>query len=493
MITTDRMAAVDANAAALGVPQKQLMESSGNAVASAVRERTDPGDRVAIVAGRGNNGGDAFVAARFLEDRDVTTLLLGRAEAISTEIARDNWVALQSAELDAREIRDATALHTETSDASVGALFDDADLVVDAIVGTGVTGALREPAATAAERINAADASVLAVDVPSGIDADAGTAAGTAVDADHVVTFHDEKPGLSELDATVEIADIGIPDAADLFVERGDLLALDRAADSHKGDHGHVLVIGGGPYTGAPALTAQAALRAGADLVTVACPESVADEVQGYDESIITHPLPGDLVQPGHVDALLDLEAERTTTVIGPGLGRSEGTLDAAREFLASAGGTVVVDADPLRVVPDLEPGEMDATLLCTPHRGELAAMGGPEADDWRSRADAVEAFAAELDATLLVKAPYDVISDGEDTRVNRTGNPGMTAGGTGDVLAGICGALASTQPLLEAGAIAAFVNGRSGDSVVDDRGYGLLATDLLEEIPLTMWGEQRE
>ncbi|GAB3682695.1 bifunctional ADP-dependent NAD(P)H-hydrate dehydratase/NAD(P)H-hydrate epimerase [Salinarchaeum chitinilyticum] len=491
MITSDRMAAVDANAAALGVPRKQLMESSGNAVAHAVRERTAPDDRVAIVAGRGNNGGDAFVAARFLEDRDVTTLLLGRASTISTEIARENWTALSAAEHDVQEVRDSTALSGRGTDPGPATVLAEADLVVDAMLGTGVTGALREPAATAAEAINAADAPVVAVDVPSGIDADSGDAPGAAVEADHVVTFHDEKPGLGDLDASIEVADIGIPGAAELFVERGDLQLLDRASDSHKGDHGHVLVIGGGPYTGAPALTGQAALRAGADLVTVACPESVADEVQSYSESLITEPLPGDRVRPGHVDALLDLEADRTATVIGPGLGRDADTLDAAREFLASATGTVVVDADPLRVVPDVDPAERDATLLCTPHRGELAAMGGPENDEWRERADAVEDFAERLDATLLVKAPYDVISDGDETRVNRTGNPGMTAGGTGDVLAGICGALSSTQSPVQAGAIAAFVNGRAGDSVVDERGYGLLAADLLPEIPLAMWGDR--
>jgi len=482
MITSDRMAAVDANAGALGVPPKQLMESAGNAVARAVRERTEAGDVVTIVAGRGNNGGDAFVAARFLEDRDVATLLLGRAETITTDIARENWEALGSADHDAREVRDSSHL----ADGPASQRIADADLVVDAMLGTGVTGALREPMASAAARINGTDATVVSVDVPSGVDADSGEAPGAAVAADHVVTFHDEKPGLGGLDATIEVADIGIPDAAELFVEQGDLLHLDRAPDSHKGDHGHVLVIGGGPYTGAPALAAQAALRGGADLVTVACPESVADEVQSYSEGIITTPLPGDRILPGHVDRLRELAQERTATVLGPGFGREDRSLDAANRFLAEFEGTIVVDADPLRVVPDVE---TDATLLCTPHRGELAAMGGEDADDWRERSAAVEAFAADLGATLVVKGPHDVISDGETTRVNRTGNPGMTAGGTGDVLAGLCGALAASHPPVRAGSIAAFVNGRAGDAVVDARGYGLVATDLLDAIPPAMWG----
>ena len=207
MITADRMAVVDANAAALGVPRKQLMESSGNAIARVVRELVDPGAAVAVVAGRGNNGGDAFVAARFLADYDVSVHLLGRAETISTDIARENWDALGQAALDAREVRDSRDLD-----------LDDPALVVDAMLGTGVTGELREPEATAAARINETDAPVLAVDVPSGVDADTGEAAGTAVDADRVVTFHDDKPGLGELDADVTVADIGIPDAAERFV-----------------------------------------------------------------------------------------------------------------------------------------------------------------------------------------------------------------------------------------------------------------------------------
>jgi len=477
MISSDRMAVVDENAAALGVPRKQLMESSGNAVARVVREHADAGDRVVIVAGRGNNGGDAFVAARFLEEFETTTLLLGRADAIGTEIARENWAALQAAEYDAREVRDSSALS-----------LPDADVVVDAMLGTGAAGALRESAATAAEAITDADATVVAVDVPSGVDADTGESEGVAVDPDHVVTFHDEKPGLADLDAEVTVADIGIPEAAETFVERGDLEALSRPSDSHKGDFGRVLVVGGGPYTGAPALSGQAATRAGADLAFVATPGGVADVVQGYEEGLVVRELAGDLVLPRHVDQLLDEAHDTDCVVLGPGLGASEGTLETVGDFLSLYDGRVVVDADALSVVPEVD---TDADLLCTPHRGEFAAMGGENADDWRERADAVADLAADLDATLLVKGPYDVVSDGERTRVNRTGNPGMTVGGTGDVLAGVCGALFATHDAVTAGAVAAHVVGDAGDTVVDDGGYGLHASDLLPEVPRSMWGKR--
>ncbi|WP_275039874.1 NAD(P)H-hydrate dehydratase [Haloferax denitrificans] len=477
MITSRRMAAVDLNAEALGVPRKQLMESSGNAVARACRDLADPGASVAVVAGRGNNGGDALVAARFLKAYDVTVHLLGRPETISTDIARENWDALVAAEADRRTVTD-----------SAGFDLGDPDLVVDAMLGTGVTGALREPEATAARAINDSSATVLAVDVPSGVDADTGDAAGLAVDADRVVTFHDDKPGLGDLDCEVVVSDIGIPEAAELFTGPGDLLALDRDAQSHKGDHGDVLVVGGGPYTGAPALAAQSALRAGADLARVACPEAVAREVQGYSENLIVRGFSGDRLALQHVPDLLDFAADRDAVVFGPGLGDADESLAAVREFLAAYGGTAVVDADALQVVPEVD---TEATLICTPHQGELRKMGGETDADWETRRDLVREFAADLGHTLLVKGAYDVVSDGDAVRVNRTGNPGMTVGGTGDVLAGAAGALAAVLPPLDAAAVAAYGNGRAGDLAAEAFGGGLVATDLLERLPAALRGDE--
>jgi hydroxyethylthiazole kinase-like uncharacterized protein yjeF len=473
MLTAQDVAVLDANAEALGVPRKQLMESSGNAVARAVRDLAAPGATVAIVAGRGNNGGDALVAARFLDDYETTVHLLGRASAIGTDIARENWDALVQADYDAREVRDASALN-------LGA----PDIIVDAMLGTGVAGDLREPEATAAEQMAEHDATVLSVDVPSGVDPDGGTGAPNAVAADHVVTFHDTKPGLADLDADVRVEPIGIPEAAATFVGPGDLLRLGRDPTSHKGDHGEVLVIGGGPYTGAPALAAQAALRAGADLVRVACPRGVARELQGYSENLIVRPFDGERFGPDALDTVRDLAHDQDTVVLGPGLGDAAETLDAVEQLLFALDGTVVVDADALQVVPEVE---TRATLVCTPHQGELRKMGGETADDPVERAGLVESFAADLGHRLLVKGAHDVISDGEHTRRNRTGNPGMTVGGTGDVLAGACGALASVLDPHDAACIAAFANGRAGDIAVEEYGHGLVATDLVDALPQAM------
>lgn len=477
MITSQRMAAVDANAAALGVPRKQLMESSGNAIARVVREHVDPGAAVALVCGRGNNGGDAMVAARFLSAYDTTVYLLGRPDTITTDIARENWDALVEAEMDARVVRDSADFE-----------LDAPDLVVDALLGTGVSGALREPVRSAVRRIESVEAPVLSVDVPTGIDPDTGDrlggADGAAVGADHVVTFHDAKPGMASLEADVTVADIGIPPAAERFTGPGDLLRLDRRPDSYKGENGEVLVVGGGPYTGAPALAGSAALRAGADLVRIACPDTVAREVQAFSPDLIVRPFPGETFTPEHTDRVLELAAEHDTVVFGPGLGTAEATLEAVREFLATFEGRAVIDADALQVVPEIDTA---ATLVCTPHQGELRTMGGETSNDWETRAELATAFAADLGHTLLVKGPYDVVTDGDTTRVNRTGNPGMTVGGTGDVLAGAVGALLARQPPVAAAAIGAYVNGLAGDLAVDARGYGLVATDLIDRLPETL------
>ncbi len=472
MLRGSEMAVVDANAAALGVSRKQLMESSGNAIAEAVRELTDPGAAVHVVAGRGNNGGDAFVAARFLDDYHVRTSLLGRPAAIRTDIARENWDALVDAE---------TTIVRDSSEVDLG----EPELIVDGMLGTGISGDLREPELTAARAMNEADAQIVSVDVPSGLDAETGDLAATAVEADRVVTFHDTKPGLESLDATVDVVDIGIPQAAETRVERGDLLRLSRDPQSHKGEHGEVLVVGGGPYAGAPALAAQAALRGGADLVRVACPAAVAHEIQGYSEDLIVRQIDGYKLTPQDVGPIMELAAGHDVVVLGPGLGDDADTLEAVEGLLAAYDSRAVVDADALRVVPNVE---TDATLLCTPHQGELVDMGGRTAADWRERRDLVADFAADLGHALLVKGPRDVVSDGETTRVSATGNPGMTVGGTGDVLAGLAGAMLVHQEPIHAGAISAYANGRAGEAVVDELGYGLVASDLLEEIPPVLW-----
>lgn len=479
------MAAVDRNAAALGVPLRVLMESSGNAVARRIRELTTPDDSVALVCGRGNNGGDGLVAARFLEDRDVAVHLLGRPESIATDIARANWDALAAA-----------GIPTETVTDSRAFALDDPDLIVDAMLGTGITGDLREPEASVAHAIDDDGAPVLAVDVPSGVDADSGGAPGAAVEADHVVTFHDLKPGIAD-HTDVTVADIGIPAAAEERVGPGDVAVLGAGGD-RKGESGRTFVIGGGPYTGAPALAAGASLSAGADLAFVACPESVFDPIAGYSEDLIVQPYGADgadgggetdHLAPEDVPELVGTAEDHDDIVIlGPGLGRHPETEAAAAAFLAEFSGTAVVDADALALVPEVD---TEATLVLTPNRSELAELGGPDVGDLVSHADEIRDLAADLGHVVLAKGKVDVITDGETVRRCRAGTPGMTVGGTGDTLAGIVAALLARAPPFEAACVGSYVNGRAAELL--DRGDGLRATELQETIPVALEGGDDE
>jgi hydroxyethylthiazole kinase-like uncharacterized protein yjeF len=473
MITGKRMSMVDLNAASLGVSQKQLMESSGNAVARVVRNVSQEGSKIAIVCGRGNNGGDAFVSARFLDDFDVEIYLIGRPESIISSVARENWDVLQTCEYVTHVVRDSSDFE-----------LNDPDIIIDGLLGTGINGIVREPDRSIIEIMNNANAVIISVDIPSGFDSDKGDI-GDSIKSDYIVTFHDMKPGIRK-HKNVIVADIGIPKAANIFVGPGDLLPLNRPGDKRKGDFGKVMVIGGGPYTGAPLLCSLGVLRSGADLVYTAVPSSVSSEIQGYSPDIIVEPFEGDMLLPEHVDSLVKIARTRDVVVIGPGLGDEIRTLEAVKIFLESYEGKIVIDADALKAVKEVK---SNAEIICTPHKKEFASMGGGKIKDGLSeKMGLVEKLAKKMDVVLLVKGDQDIISNGEITRVNRTGNPGMTVGGTGDILAGVVGGLFCTQDSITASTIAAYVVGKSGDIAVKEKGgFGIISSDILQHIPRSL------
>lgn len=470
MLTAARKAAIDRNAEALGVSRRLLMESAGNAIAQTVRSHASAGTGVTVLAGRGNNGGDGFAAARFLSAYDVSVTLCGHPDRIESEIARANWAVLEEAAIPTTSVTVPTDLDAPTT-----------PIVVDALLGTGIDGPVREPVRSAIQAINAAAGTVISVDVPSGVDPDTGDVDDVAVEPDAVVTFHDRTPAHDQLDAPVTVADIGIPEAASRFVGPGDVHAFRRReASAHKGDHGRVLVIGGGPYVGAPALSGLAAYRAGCDLVEVAVPETIADSVASYHPEFIVSRLPGDRLESAHVQSLDDAATEADVVVIGPGLGAHRETTTAVETFLNGFDGRVVVDADALEALPAVD---VPGSVIATPHAGEFEAMGFSAPADWRAGETAVAEAARSLDATIVLKGQYDVIADGSATRVNRTGNPGMTVGGTGDVLTGAIAALRCRGGALDAAAVGTWANGRAGDRCAES-GYGFLASEVADELP---------
>ena len=461
IISAEEMTALDANCRYFGLLPLQLMENAGSALAREVRARAT-GRKIAVVAGRGNNGGDAFVAVRHLAGFDVTVYLLGRAREIATEEAKRNWQILERLGYDLREVRDCSNL-----------MLGDCDLIVDAIFGTGIRGQVSGIEAMAIGAINASGKPVVSVDVPSGLGAN------KVVRADATVTFHRKKPDMPE---NVVVADIGIPPEAEFFVGEGDLWLMGRRAlESHKGDSGRILVIGGGPYTGAPALSAMAALRAGADIVTVAAPKTAARTISSYSPNLIVQELSKDHLCMEDLEVLEKQIARHDVVVMGMGLGRHPETAEALAEIMPLCKKTVI-DADALQ--PDLP-----LKGIVTPHAGEFKRISGISLVDldYRKRIEPLRSFASERGLVVLLKGKVDLISDGDVVRANTTGNPGMTVGGTGDVLAGVTAAFYSRSSAIRAATAAAYVNGRAGDLVYPEKDFGMVATDVIEKIPLAM------
>jgi NAD(P)H-hydrate epimerase len=461
IISAEEMTALDSNCRYFGLLPLQLMENAGAALAREVKADAK-GKRIAIVAGRGNNGGDAFVAARHLVGFNVTVYLLGRSRDIVTEEAKRNWEILERLGYDLREIKD-------SSDLSLA----ECDLIIDAIFGTGVRSPIKGLEAMSIDAINSSGGPVISVDVPSGH----GT--NKVVRAHAIVTFHRPKPDMT---GNVIVEDIGIPPAAEFFVGEGDLWLMGRRSqESHKGDSGRILVIGGGPYTGAPALSAMAALRAGADIVTVATPRAAAKAISCYSPNLIVQELSADHLCPEDITVLKEQIARHDVVVMGMGLGRHPETMAALAEIMPLCE-KAVIDADALQ--PDLP-----LKGIVTPHAGEFKRISDISLVDldYSGRVEPLKEYAREKGLVVLLKGKVDLISDGEVVRANTTGNPGMTVGGTGDVLAGITAAFYARTSALRAATAAAFVNGRAGDLVYPEKDFGMVATDVIEKIPLAM------
>ncbi len=446
VIEPARMRAVDANAVALGLSSLQMMEAAGAALARAALE-TAPA-RVLVLVGRGNNGGDGLVAARYLAGEVEVTVI-----AVDGETTPENAAQLRL--VTGAPVRVHRVACPSDLD-RLGPLFDTADVAIDALLGVGATPPLREPFAAIVTRVNASSARVLAADVPT-----------PGCRADRVLAFHRPKsPG--DL-----VASIGIPLEAEIAAGPGDLLAIaPRRQDAHKGDGGRVLVVGGGPYQGAPYLAGLAALRAGADLVLVATPSPLP-----YSD-VITLPVDGDWT--GTLDTLAD-EAERAdAAVIGNGLGAGAAPVALA---LAPHCRAAVFDADALR-----DPLPVARATVYTPHAGEFErAFGSRPPTDLAGRGRAVRN--AARGGVILLKGPVDVISDGGRVRFNRTGTPAMTVGGTGDILAGVVGAFLCRLPPFEAAVAGAYVNGLAGEAAAGGRASGLLASDMLSSLPEALYG----
>jgi NAD(P)H-hydrate epimerase len=485
-----------------GTPSLRLMDNAGSAVADFVSKRYRIAETVGVICGKGNNGGDGFVAARRLHAAglEVQVLLLADPAELKGDAAA-NFSRLPVTAVVARSSEDLAA---QPSQAVLGC-----DLLLDAVLGTG----FRPPAsglyAEAIARINQSSSPVVAVDIPSGADADAMCPqTGTIARADAIVTFTAPRPAHvfgSFTSGPTVIAPIESPQEAivsslqlNLITPR-DIASLlaPRPRDSNKGLYGHVLVLGGSVgKAGAAGMAGIAVLRAGAGLSTLGTPKSVLATVAGYHPEIMTEALEETEIGSislralgyGHVDALVK---GKTVLAVGPGISRHNETAEFVRTVVKKFATPMVLDADGLNAfegrASDLNGS--GRTIVITPHPGEMARLlGSTVGDVQRDRLNAARTFAREHQLMVVLKGDRTLIAHADGTVwVNPTGNPGMATGGTGDILTGMIAGLLAQHPKqpFEAVIAAVYLHGLAGDVAREDKGeQSLIATDLLDGLP---------
>lgn len=491
LLTAPEMRAVDAWAIGeRGVASLELMERAGRGVAELTAERV-PAGRVAVVCGKGNNGGDGLVAARHLRDagREVEVLLCG---ASAGELEGDPRASLH-------------ALPGARPRPFEPAALQGVAGVVDALLGTGFAGEPREPVRGAIEAINAGGATVIAADGPSGVDASSGAVAGAAVRAHATATFHAAKPGLwvspgKRHAGAVRVLDIGIPagapgDPGIGLISRAVLGAVPRrGAASTKFASGNVLVCGGSSgLTGAPTMAAEAAMRAGAGYVTACVPASLHAIFELKLLEVMTVPLPGDgdggLV-PDACDVVLGRAGRGGALVLGPGLGRAEGALELARRLAREADLPVLLDADGLNAhagrLADL--AARRAPTVLTPHPGELHRLLGVGTEEIAARRlDHARAAAEAAGAVTVLKGDDTIVAQpGGPVAVSPGGSPALATAGTGDVLSGAIGALlAKGMDTFTAACAGVYAHAAAGRLVAEAHGpEGVIASDVIAALP---------
>jgi ADP-dependent NAD(P)H-hydrate dehydratase / NAD(P)H-hydrate epimerase len=472
------------------IPGIDLMERAGSGLFEVVLERC-PNGRVVVVCGKGNNGGDGLVAARLLREwgRDVDVRLLGDPADLKGD-ARTNYERLPG---DPPKPFDPEAL------AGAGA-------IVDAILGTGFSGAPREPAASAIEAIlHAGDgATVIACDVPSGVDASTGEVASSAVEADTTVTFHAAKPGLwispgKHHAGEVRVIEIGIPENGPLdaevgLIDDGVTEAIPRRGrESTKFAAGSVLVCGGSiGLTGAPCLASESAMRAGAGYVTALVPASLNLIFESHLLEVMTVALPdedGSLTTNG-AELVLERVDRADSLVLGPGLGRTDGAKQLARRIAGETSRPLLLDADGLGAhAGQLETlAARSAATVLTPHAGELARLlDRKSADVQAGRLRSVREAARRADAIVVLKGDDTIVArpDGR-AAVSRGGSSALATAGTGDVLSGVIGAyLAKGMDAFHAACAGVHVHARAGQIAAERIGTeGVIARDVIEALP---------
>jgi ADP-dependent NAD(P)H-hydrate dehydratase / NAD(P)H-hydrate epimerase len=501
IVTAAEMREVDrVTSQRFGVPSLTLMENAGTAVAEFVVARYPLAERIGVICGKGNNGGDGFVAARSLQaaGKGVRVVLLAEPSELRGDAA-EMFSRLTVAPL---VVRSSEELKSEP----VRAVFES-EVLLDAILGTGFRPPVSGLYGEAIALLNASSVPVIAVDIPSGADADImGEQTGAVARANAVVTFTAPRPahvfGRLAAGPTL-ISPIGSPDDAIVSSSQLNLITAreiapligPRPAAANKGNFGHVLVVGGSlGKAGSAAMAGMAALRSGAGLSTVATPRSVLATVAGFHPEIMTEPLEETRDGSIAVSALSRVEklAEgKMTLAIGPGVSRNSDTAKLVRNLVQKNKAPIVLDADGLNAFEGHTAilNGKSRTLVLTPHPGEMARLAGSTVESVQhDRLNVARTFARDHEVIVVLKGHRTLIAQPDGTLwVNTTGNPGMATGGTGDILTGMIAGLIAQNPgrVLEAVTSAVFLHGLAGDVACESMGeHSLIATDLLKSLP---------
>ncbi|MFW9999651.1 MAG: NAD(P)H-hydrate dehydratase [Candidatus Hodarchaeota archaeon] len=505
-ITSEEMAILDNNSEWLGIPKSHLMECAGYSFATEIMNRgyLDTNSKVIIFCGTGNNGGDGFVVARHLSSYGVKSLivLVGSPDKIRTKEAQINWnIVLNylTYSIDVEIIRDSTDLIKVGDNIRK---YKKNIVIIDGLLGTGIEGKIREPIASAINLINQLKEegpqriTVVSIDIPSGLNPDTGKVSDIAIKADLVITFHRMKKGMSETnDFMKEVIEksIGIPLEASFFIGRGDFISTlkKRRADAHKGDFGKILIVGGSKnYSGAPAYASLTSINFGIDLVITFVPEIIGNVLKSFSPNLIIRTNKGNWLNIEALEQLTELVKWADSILIGPGMGlekESEELLVELLKVLKTHKKPFVLDADALKLVKDHLNLIKGLPAILTPHAGELKIMTGIELPNYKNldeHGKIIFNLAKELNLTLLIKGPFDYISNGRRIKINKTGCPEMSIGGTGDVLAGLCACfLATKSNSFQSACSAAFLNGMLGEFCKSNIGNRFTTLDMVNNI----------
>jgi len=515
VLKPEEMRKVDQLAIDAGFPDLLLMETAGRGVALKAVEvmKQKPGRNILIIAGKGNNGGDGLVAARYLQDFGFNTkvILLTGAENLSgSPLINYRLCQLKSIKIISP---DSTVQIPE-----IEKMISRADLLIDAMLGTGISGSVREPVTSIIELMNNSGKTILAVDIPSGISGETGKVLGKAVYADYTVTMAYPKTGLlvypgRDYSGEIEIVDLGVPEEYALKVKPGcftltseEAAALlpGRQGTGHKGTFGKVGIIGGSPgMSGAPSLTGLATLRTGAGLVKVAVPGKIQSVVASFSPELITCSLKelslnGAYKQDHEYEArngteyyndnligLDDLIEQFNVLAAGPGLGQRKIITDIIYRLLREFQGPLVLDADGLNAIKSLNVlKDRKEPLIITPHPGEMARLLGATINEIQEkRIEIARNFSTEYGLYLVLKGASTIIAlpDGR-IYINLTGNEGMATAGSGDVLTGIItGLLAQGVKAEEAAILGPYLHGLAGNLAREEKSsFSLIAGDLI-------------